>query len=270
MNNKIIAVYSRQAYPSSMLSAYFNSFTASPVNTILICSPNADSNSNIVYNQIPYLMFDLNGNYIGDQNWGYELTNLRLNAGIQNIIFSINDSTIPLLAQMTETAAFNYVMLGLSRLGINGIDFDCETLQPNNLDVMKVTYALINFNQNNPKNKLLITAAPYTNKELWKSWIATIKSSGGEVAWLNVQSYGDADIVDWANDFPDISIVAGFEAYMNPDQGLTPDNAKTQLSTWKNGCTKNNLVGAYVWDFGIIITSPFSLNEYANQMNEGL
>lgn len=273
--NPIIAVYSRSGYPSTDVINSIQNYSGTNVNTLILSGPNG-TDKGIVYNDPPFLMFNNDGQYVGDADWPASLAQLiaATNISAGSIYYSLGNSAISTLAGMSATALAQ-VMNWLKANNITGIDMDCENwgqvggLSPMDPACQTVTLAAI-------QAGLTLTAAPYTDVPDWQSWCTFVSQKGGALAWLNVQCYdGGAyndPVAGWATQFsPPVPIVAGFEASPGPDQGsLTPAQAQTQLQQWQAETPSNSLAGAFVWDYGLILSGTSTVSEFALAMNTGL
>lgn len=275
MENKIIAIYTRQGYPSANVLQYIPNYAGTKVNTLIISGPNGDSSTGeIVYNNKPYTMFSAKGFYMGDENWPASLEQMasKTNIAPANIFLSLSTSAIIALAAMGDNL-YN-VMEWLKSNWIAGIDIDYEDGNPmQSQEVKTVTLAAI-------KAGLALTAAPYILHDGWMAWCEYVETNKGKVYWLNVQCYSGGasnNPVEWAKQFAPIPVVAGFEAKCSTsyDGGqLSPREAEYQLYNWQHNIPHASLAGAFVWDFGIVIspenTYKFTVEEYAESMFIGL
>lgn len=274
MTDKIIAVYTRQGYPSGLVNQYSPNFANTNVNTLILSGPNGD-NGEIVYNNRPYIIFNQSGTYVGDLQWPASLSSLKANTNITSIYFSLGNSAIRTLAGLSSASLANF-MSWLKVNEITGIDIDAENwgqpggLNPTDVPVLTVTLAAINAG-------LALTAAPYNQLAGWQQWQTFVLTNNGSISWFNVQCYAGGSANDpvqgWFTQFnPSVPIVAGFEAINSgTDSGqYSPSEAQTLLQGWQNETPKNSLSGAFVWDFGFIISGTYSVSAYADAIKTGL
>lgn len=272
--NPIVAVYSRSGYPSGNIKLYTSNYAGTAVNILIVASVNGYKGG-IVYNDPPNYMFDSSGQYVGDQNWPNSLRQLMSATNIAGIYFSLSNSGISTLAAMSAPALAS-VMQWLKANGIAGIDMDCEYwgqeggLKPMDPACQTVTTAAIGAG-------LGLTAAPYNRQNEWGLWCSFVTQNGGSVSWLNIQCYAGGvdngnDPVQWFNYFsPSVPVAGGFEAKPGSDKGaLTPSQAKLQVAAWQAEPPPNCLAGAFVWEFGIIISGSYTVADYATAMYAGL
>ncbi len=264
-SSPIVALYTRQGYPSLRVIDSIADYANTPVNTLIITGFNTDS-LGIVYNNYPYLMFDNSGIYVGDQNWFPSLASLRQATNISNVFLSLTDTSIAMLAGLDETSLGN-VMSFLGNNGITGIDLDAESIMPMDPSVQIVTLAAI-------KANLALTAAPFTNQAGWQAWIDFVSQSGGTVSWLNVLCYSGGsgnDPIAWAQAMSPTPIAAAVEAIPGGDAGeYSPFGVASQLAHWQAENPSYSLSGAVIWNYGIVKAGPFTVAGYAHAMLEGL
>lgn len=279
MTNPIIAVYTRDGYPSANVLKDLPDYAGNKVNTLIISGPNGYQGE-IVYNDPPLVMFNSDGVYVGDTAWPDSLTELvsNTNIGSDRIYLSLSNSAISTLAAMSAEG-LSGVMAWLKANGIAGIDMDCENwgqpggLNPMDQAVQTVTMAAI-------KASLALTAAPYNKQSAWQQWCDFVNSNNGVLSWLNVQCYAGGtgnNPVQWANAFKPVPVVAGFEAISSTSQDggqLSPYNALKQLAEWQLKAPGKTLSGAFVWEFTMIVsqqnTYKYTVKEYADSMFIGL
>ena len=275
LQTPIVAVYTRSGYPSSNVTKFTPNFVGTKVNTLILSGPNG-ANGVIVYNDPPVVLFNSQGLYVGDSEWPASLAQLisQTNIGASGIFFSLGNSAISTLGAMSSSGLAS-VMTWLKTSGIAGIDMDCENWgQPGGLNPMdppcqKVTLAAI-------AAGLALTAAPYKQQGDWQNWCTFVTQNGGNVSWLNVQCYaGGVDndpVQDWYTQFdPPVPVVAGFEAAPGTDPGaLNPSDAQKRLATWQSETPQGSLSGAFVWDFGIINSGTYRVEDFADAIYDGL
>lgn len=273
LNQRVIAVYTRSGYPSENVLNSLPHYSGTQVNTLILSGPNGYQGG-IVYNDPPYLMFDESGNYVGDSKWPASLATIKASTSINSIYFSLGNSAISALAGLS-TIQLATVMNWLKSNGITGVDIDAENwgqeggLSPMDSQVQIVTLAII-------KAGLELTAAPYNDLEGWKSWQTFVIQNGGSISWMNVQCYAGGvyndPVQDWYTQFnPHIPVLAGFESNPGPDNGaMDPTQARQQLQEWQAESPQFSLAGAFVWEYSIIQSGTYSVQQYAEAMVNGL
>lgn len=263
----IIAMYTRSGYPSSNVKKYETDYSQTNINTLILSGPNG-YNGGIVYNDSPYEMFNAQGSYVGDSTWASTLIEFASSKNITNIYFSLSNSAISALANMTPNG-LESVMNWLKHNKISGIDMDCEYwgqpggLKPTSPDVETVTLAAI-------AAGLKLTAAPYNLMDEWKQWCQYVSSKSGNVEWLNLQCYVGGygnNPVEWAEQFPNIPIVPGIEPInSSTDTGqYTPQEALTLFTNWHHDAISKSLTlgGGFLWDFGFFLSlKNYTITDY--------
>jgi hypothetical protein len=270
----IIAIYTRNGYPSSQVNCSIDKYRYTPVNSIILSGPNGHEGG-IVYNDPQNHMFDSNGKYVGDSNWVKSLQDLIANTNIQlnQIYISLSNSAISTLAAMTPVA-LDKVMTFLKTNGIAGIDMDCENWgQPGGLDPMACPCQIVTLATT--KAGLALTAAPYRSESKWQDWCSFVTNNKGSLSWLNIQCYDGGfrnNPVQWFTSFkPPVPVLAGFEAIPGTDKGaLKPEEIKMQLESWQAELPTKCLTGAFIWDYGIIVSGKYTVNDYALAIFNGL
>lgn len=111
--------------------------------------------------------------------------------------------------------------------GIQGLDWDLEQ------DYDEYTALLVDLTQWAGSRALVVTAAPYEERDFW---LNVLKQSPSRFAWWNLQLYGGADYGDWVGYLkgkvtnPETFLVPGFKV----EAGGAPSDVQSQLKQMKS------------------------------------
>jgi hypothetical protein len=276
-NSPVIAIYSRSAYPAAKVIQNAPSYLGSGINTLIISGPNGyegdeiEYKGSIVYNNLPFVMFDKDGSYAGDPDWSKTLSAFLTLSDISAVYLSLGDSAVTALGNMASKARAN-VMSWLKTNGFTGIDLDVETQDPTDANTQGVTRAAI-------KAGLKLTAAPYDPEVDWKGWCEFVTANDGTVEWLNLQCYDGGygnNPSSWASSIPGVPIVAGIALETEPELfpgQYDPTAAAQQFSTLQSEMKDGtSLKGGFLWQYSFLYYHGcnFTLARYAQAMLDGL
>ena len=140
----------------------------------------------MVYNDASNPVFNNHGDYIGDGSWANVISDLKNGGDVRDLYLSFSTNGTEYMGNLLNTnpdAAQNILNYIKNELGFTGIDLDYEgfDFSPNSA-VFQLASAAAGVG-------LKLTAAPYNQKESWRSWVQHVEGSKGKVSWLNLQCY---------------------------------------------------------------------------------
>jgi len=205
---------------------------------------------------------------------------------VQSLLFSIGsgmppDSPFPsdfqniqkLLAtkEGTRTLRQNFSALAAA-LPISGYDFDDETLY-NPTTTAQLTEVLCENDQ------MIVTYCPFTNQNVWNSALQQTYTwdrqqtppLGQSVQWWNLQCYvGGAgnDPLAWAKALPSDAGITNPQAFIIPgfDTSQTPAEIQQTFAQYEG----TGIKGGFIYDSAGIFASPYTAQQYALAIIEGL
>jgi hypothetical protein len=284
MNKTRIALYiGNSLYPSGVIDPdrtveiLQNSPLTSPILSLL--NQNADNPEQLVFNDGTNPVFNNKGEYIGKSEWKNIVQRLR-GGNINELYISFSTNGVEYMDNLISTntlAAQNILNYIKNDLGFDGIDLDYEGGDMSqNSPIYSVALLAI-------KCGLNLTAAPYSAKEDWQSWVDYVQKNEGIVSWLNLQCYAGGTYNN-PGEWLDIKvpIVAGTcNNCCCPQTKCSPNEMEELYSLWRTGmgnistnCWRGvankepqELGGAFIWTYSSIKDSYLN---YMNALKNGL
>jgi hypothetical protein len=222
INNSIIAIYIGDELYSSN-SNIIQILQDSPLTCPILSLVNEGSNQTLVYNENDNPLFNTTGDYTGPKTFIDNVNKLR-GGNIDNVYISFSTNGTQVLNSMTPKAQLKVLSFIKEELKCDGIDLDYEGDIDQSAPIYGVAEAVLS------AKGLKLTAAPYTNKPGWQSWV---KKFQGLVSWLNLQCYSGGvsnNPGDWLD--MGVPIVAG----SSPNGSICSPSDMQQLFTlWVTG-----------------------------------
>ncbi|MGE4285537.1 MAG: LamG domain-containing protein [Phycisphaerae bacterium] len=237
--------------------------------TLVLWTIHVHSDGDLVLNDVKLID---DGVYVGKSSWPDEVLAFKSRStSVRRIEIAIGSWGVPDFETMESfinaegtgpgsTLYENFKALREAIPAIDAISYDDES----NYDIDS-TVAL-SFMLNDLGYK--ITLCPYTYGYFWGQLFSRVQSERpGIIDRIDLQCYAGGagnDPRSWKSYFGNLHVAPGLWCYPT---GQTPGQIAEQLSSWNNSY---NISGGFIWLYDEIISSPYTISQYASAINESL
>lgn len=265
--------------PKHTIAVLQKSPLTSPILGLL--NQSAANPKQLVYNDGINPLFDSSGAYIGSDQWPATLKTLRGGGSIRELYLSFSTNGTEYMSNLiaSDKAAARKILEHIKNvLGFDGIDLDYEG---SDYSPSSPIYSVANAAT---EAGLKLTAAPYFGRSNWESWVKHVQSTGGTVAWLNLQCYAGGysnNPGDWLD--IGVPIVAGScNNCCCPQTTCSPADMQNLFTLWRTGqgqassacwggapnTSPQAIGGGFIWVYSSIKGPDYE--QYMNAIKNGL